>query len=277
MASVGLDDGIDQREAEVLSAIYFFSFISGCGTPGEVMDKGDHWEVEMIVGIAAQKIKDNLKIDKQTGRMTLKGWSTIENPMVELADAPLTVHLLSSFPKGYTAPEEVNFQFQKSRWPGTYHLAIHNNDPVRAVEFYGCYGASPDETAYYLMMENGSKFYFDSDFFCQIGAKGRYGVNPGQHGSIPFKIRKEMFKSARQIVFKGVTYTPRQEDSVWYQDDVQEMIVTYDVLQKQTAYEYGQKIESKSVEDIFSQESSSDFKRSDGFRLIGSQDKKNLF
>ncbi|MCA9408380.1 MAG: hypothetical protein H6755_05860 [Candidatus Omnitrophica bacterium] len=95
LAKINLEDGIDYAEAEMLSGIYFFSFVSGCGMPGKIIDKGNHWETEMIVGIAAQKMKENLIIDKQTGKMSLKGWPTIFNPMEELVDPDLKAPIIA--------------------------------------------------------------------------------------------------------------------------------------------------------------------------------------
>ena len=95
LSSINLNDGIGYEEAEVLSNLYFFSFVSRCGMPGKVLDKGDHWETEMIVGYAAQKMKDNLEIDKQTGKMTLRNWPTIMNPIKEFADPEISAPIIA--------------------------------------------------------------------------------------------------------------------------------------------------------------------------------------
>ena len=171
------------------------------------------------------------------------------------------------------------FRFKKGLWPGTYHLVINNMDTKRAVEFHGCFSASPEEAKYYVMMKDGSRFAFDSEAFYHIGAKGRYAVLPGQHGSIPFKLEAEQIAAASRIIFKGVTYAPRMEGHTLHQDEMKELVITYDVLQQRTTYEHGEKVSPYSFAgeaflNMSQPDAGADLLEShnrDDFRLIGSE------
>jgi hypothetical protein len=76
-AHVTLEDGVDAREAEVLAVAYFHSYISGCGAVGAIVDRGDAWEAETWVGIAARR-DESIFIDKTTGVMRCR-----KGPMIQ--------------------------------------------------------------------------------------------------------------------------------------------------------------------------------------------------
>lgn len=77
LEGIDLSDGANQEEADILSRLYLSEFINDCGTSGEIDDKGGHWEIELIEGYAADRMKDKLRIDKETGRMTLRKFPTV--------------------------------------------------------------------------------------------------------------------------------------------------------------------------------------------------------
>lgn len=191
-----------------------------------------------------------------------------------------SVGVATYIPQEHKNAASLQFRFKKGLWPGTYYLTINNKDPKRTVEFYGCYGADPEETNFYMVMENGTKFYFDSKVFFQIGAKGRYRVVPGRHGAIPFKIDHKTMEAASRIVFEGATYVLRMEGSCAHRDDMREITITYDVPEKRISYESGKKIYSSPITgDFFApggvpdlSEDSLEDSHFDNFRLTGSQD-----
>ncbi|MCA9402859.1 MAG: hypothetical protein KC897_03680 [Candidatus Omnitrophica bacterium] len=77
MEGIDVSDGVNREEADKLSRLYLSEFINDCGTSGEIDDKGGFWEVELIEGYAADRMKDKLRIDKETGRMTLRKFPTV--------------------------------------------------------------------------------------------------------------------------------------------------------------------------------------------------------
>ncbi|MBF0480019.1 MAG: hypothetical protein HQL26_11110 [Candidatus Omnitrophica bacterium] len=83
LKKINIDDGVDYKEAQILAGLYFSDYISGCGCPGKIIDAGDHWEVELFFGYAAEKMKNNLIIDKASGKMTLTNYPTINDPLKE--------------------------------------------------------------------------------------------------------------------------------------------------------------------------------------------------
>jgi len=50
---VTFDDGLDEREAAILSAVYFRRFVSGCGMPEKPRDDGRYWRVRLWGGYIA--------------------------------------------------------------------------------------------------------------------------------------------------------------------------------------------------------------------------------
>ena len=84
LSQVDLSNGVDAKEADILGGLYFVNFVSGCGVTGKPIDRGDYWELEMYIGIAAQKSEDNIKIDKQTGKISLRGRPALTKPIEEL-------------------------------------------------------------------------------------------------------------------------------------------------------------------------------------------------
>ncbi len=140
---------------------------------------------------------------------------------------------------------QFSFEFKKAKFSNVFNLIIRNTDTKRAIEFYGCNNQL--ETNYYVLMKNGSKYNFDSDLFCQIGIKGRYGVNPGDIGKIPFKIKKDIMQNAERLVFKGVSYIPIKNGGFVDYTDTRELTVIYDVVNDRTAFEVGKEIMKQSV------------------------------
>ncbi len=137
---------------------------------------------------------------------------------------------------------ELKFEFKKGLLPNTYNLIVNNNDKKRTVEFYGCYNQTPFETNYYLMMKNGSKHYFDSKIFCEIGMKGRYWIVSGDQGKIPFKIGKKIIQNAEKITFQGFVFVPERTGGFVDSTDMHELVVTYDVKSGTTSFEIGKEI-----------------------------------
>jgi hypothetical protein len=139
------------------------------------------------------------------------------------------------------------FEFKENLLPNTYNLIVNNNDEKQTVEFFGCYNSSPIETNYHVLMHNGSKYNFDSKMFCEIGVKGRYAVNSGEQGKIPFKISKNIMQNAEKIIFKGVVYVPIHKESFTDISEMRDLIVSYDVVHKNASYEIGDKIPRPAV------------------------------
>lgn len=133
-----------------------------------------------------------------------------------------------------------NFSFRPGLF-STQYLLITNRDANRALEFYGCYnrpsGASVAETSYFFVMKDGIKHYFDSPMFCEIGQKGRYWVNPGTSGKIPFKIKKEFLRNADKVVFQGISFTPVQTNGFIDLIDKKQLLISYDVSSGKITYE----------------------------------------
>jgi hypothetical protein len=88
LASVNLGDGVSFSEAEILSQEYFWRYVSGCGVTGKPIDKGDRWEIEMFVGYADILADDRIQIEKSSGTISLKGSTTIKNPIEEWKNSP---------------------------------------------------------------------------------------------------------------------------------------------------------------------------------------------
>lgn len=163
---------------------------------------------------------------------------------------------------------QFSFEFKKVKFSNLFNLIIKNMDSERAVEFYGCNHQL--ETNYYVLMENGSKYNFDSDFFCQIGIKGRYGVNPGDIGKIPFKIKKDILQNAERIVFKGISYIPIKNGGFVDYIDTRELTVTYDVANDSTASEVGKEvIKQPVVKDVLNSTFGEDSTNSTGSNFDG--------
>lgn len=99
LSKVDLRDGVDDKEAMILGGEYFGTFVSGCGITGKPIDKQDHWELEMYIGIAAQKADESIKIDKKTGQISLKGRPTLDNPAEELINYDDQALIFSSYSK----------------------------------------------------------------------------------------------------------------------------------------------------------------------------------
>ncbi len=137
---------------------------------------------------------------------------------------------------------QFGFDFKKNKFSSKFNLIILNKDPKRTIEFHGCYEQPSLETNYYALMKNGSKYNFDSNVFCQIGMKGRYWVNSGETGKIPFRIKKGIMQDAERIVFKGITYIPVTTGYVVDYTDVRELIVVYNVTMGSISFKVGKEV-----------------------------------
>ena len=137
---------------------------------------------------------------------------------------------------------EVKFEFKKGMLPNNYYLITNNDDEKRTVEFQGCYNSTPFDTNYYVQMKNGSKYYFDSKIFCEIGIKGRYWIASGDRGKIPFKIQKKIMQNAEKVVFKGSIFLPIETDSFVDSTDIRDLTVIYDVESGHVSFEIGKEV-----------------------------------
>ncbi|MCB9757917.1 MAG: hypothetical protein H6753_05805 [Candidatus Omnitrophica bacterium] len=154
----------------------------------------------------------------------------------------LTFMTLASF---FAFAETNSFEFSfKSGLFSTQYLLITNRDTKRALEFYGCYnrsgGTLTTETSYFVVMKDGIKHYFDSPMFCEIGQKGRYWVNPGTSGKIPFKIKKELLRNADKVVFQGISFTPVQTNGFIDLTDKKQLLISYNVSSGKIVYDENQ-------------------------------------
>lgn len=143
----------------------------------------------------------------------------------------------------FAETNSLEFSFKPGLF-STQYLLITNRDAKRALEFYGCYnhssGASAAETSYFVVMKDGIKRYFDSPMFCEIGQKGRYWVNPGTSGKIPFKIKKELLRNADKVVFEGISFTPVQTNGFIDLTDKKQLLISYDVPSGKIVYDENQ-------------------------------------
>lgn len=100
LSKINLNDGIDEKEAQILATQYFLSFISGCGMPLRPLDKGHYWDIGLVVGYTATKLDKNLIIDKKTGKISLdlKGMPTLNNPIEELINNDSTAIIYAFAP-----------------------------------------------------------------------------------------------------------------------------------------------------------------------------------
>ena len=170
----------------------------------------------------------------------------------------IVVFLISFIFLNITAEaNELKFEFKKGMLPNNYYL-ITNNDEKRTVEFQGCYNSTPFDTNYYVQMKNGSKYYFDSKIFCEIGIKGRYWITFGDRGKILFKIQKNIMQNAEKVIFRGSIYLPIRTDSFVDSTDMRDLIVTYDVQTGRASFEIGKEVlkqpEFNKTKESFNQE-----------------------
>lgn len=70
-SKVIVKDGIARSEALLLADRYFTSYISGCGAAAVIVDRGDKWEVETVIGVAAAPY-ESIFIQKTTGVISCK-------------------------------------------------------------------------------------------------------------------------------------------------------------------------------------------------------------
>jgi hypothetical protein len=78
MRMVVLEDGIDEREANIIAKSYFLRFGPGCGGVADVVGDDKFWIGRTAVGAGGIPTHDPIRIDKQTGRVT---WHP-ENPVI---------------------------------------------------------------------------------------------------------------------------------------------------------------------------------------------------
>ncbi len=83
MQTVKIEDGINNEEAEILCSEYFWRYISGCGYAGKPIDEGDNWSSIACFGIAGTPLEYKIKINKNTGTISMKGYPTIAKPLKE--------------------------------------------------------------------------------------------------------------------------------------------------------------------------------------------------
>lgn len=83
LQSINLTDGVSFEEADFLGGEYFSRYVSGCGVTGKPIDKGDYWQIEIFVGVAAVWSEEKIHIDKATGVISLKGYPTVKNAVEE--------------------------------------------------------------------------------------------------------------------------------------------------------------------------------------------------
>ncbi len=70
---------VDDLQAELLAAAYFYKRISGCGGPGRGVDRGTYWRFESRVGIGAA-LGPEIRVDKTSGTTSSKGLPTVKDP-----------------------------------------------------------------------------------------------------------------------------------------------------------------------------------------------------
>lgn len=138
--------------------------------------------------------------------------------------------------------QEFNFDFQKNILSRNYTLKISNQDPKRAISFSGCYYQPTTETNYYAIVKDGTKYYFDSKTFCQIGMKGHYWINSGENGKISFRIKKNIVENAVSIIFEGVTFIPVRTGNFVDSTDMRKLLVTYDMQSGASVFKIGEEV-----------------------------------
>jgi hypothetical protein len=72
LASVVVEDGINQHEAGILAKRYFARFISGCGVVGDPIDHGDYFDCPTYIGVASVPGKP-IRVDKTTVHISWPG------------------------------------------------------------------------------------------------------------------------------------------------------------------------------------------------------------
>jgi hypothetical protein len=99
LSQIDLRDGVGEKEAGLMAWNYFYRFISRCGDPGKPVDKGDHWEIPLTVGYGAERLRENLVIDKKTGRIfaNLEGMPAFNSPQ-EMVNADASAGAMASPP-----------------------------------------------------------------------------------------------------------------------------------------------------------------------------------
>jgi hypothetical protein len=85
---VNLSKGISWAEAAAIAEVYFSRNINGCGAAAEPVDRGDHWAVTPLVGIAAAPDPNPIVIEKRTGRVSWKRGPTFATLQELLAHGP---------------------------------------------------------------------------------------------------------------------------------------------------------------------------------------------
>jgi hypothetical protein len=70
MREVTLEDGVSEREANIIAESYFIRFGPGCGAVADVFDGCQFWIGQTAVGAGGIPTPEPIRIDKQTGRVT---------------------------------------------------------------------------------------------------------------------------------------------------------------------------------------------------------------
>ena len=67
LQNLDLSDGVNFDEAStILGNFYFTDEADGCGAPGNIVDRGDHWMAATFIGFAPKR-SDPIYINKITG------------------------------------------------------------------------------------------------------------------------------------------------------------------------------------------------------------------
>jgi len=133
--------------------------------------------------------------------------------------AILLFYLMSNLAYG----AEFEFRFKKRILSDTYNLHIINHSLKRAVEF-----DFSNAENYYAQLNNGEKIKIGSKIF-EIPSNSLVCIEPGTKGYISFEIPKSIMQNAKEIIFKGMSYTPRYEGSFLYTEDAFGLTVIVDV------------------------------------------------
>lgn len=128
---------------------------------------------------------------------------------------------------------EFVFSFQRGLWPNTYYLKIKNRSPNRTVSFFA------NENDHYIVEKNGAQIPLDVR---GVGWKGWYWLNPGQTGTIPYKIEKRVIKNAAKVVFKGTVFIEKREGSFVEPTDQRAITITYHFDTRKIDVEIGTEI-----------------------------------
>lgn len=78
IASIKMDNGINEQEANDIAWVYFKRVYGGCGMIGKAIDQGSCWKFQAMVGYAGSH-KDSIFVDKKTAKIWCGAGPTIED------------------------------------------------------------------------------------------------------------------------------------------------------------------------------------------------------